>query len=101
MSHHIRPLPAARTDLLDIWLARAEYDEAAADRLLDMLDEALKLIAEYPEIGPERADLARGVRLFLRSPYLIAYQVDSAANAIDVIRVVDGRRNLSALLAAD
>lgn len=101
MTYRIRRLPAARNDLLQIWLSRAEYDEASADRLLDTLEHALTLIAEHPEIGPQRDDLAQGVRLFLRSPYLIAYQIDRAAEAIDIIRVVDGRRDLAALLTAD
>lgn len=98
MTYRIRRLPAARDDLLEIWLTRAEYDEASADQLLGRLEDAFTLIAEHPEIGPQRDDLAQGVRLFLRSPYLIAYQIDTAADAIDMIRVVDGRRDLAALL---
>lgn len=98
MTYRIRRLPAARDDLLSIWLARAEYDEDAADRLLDAVEQGFGLIAEYPKIGPERDDLGEGVRLLLRSPYLVAYRIDEDASAIDIIRVVDCRRDLAALL---
>lgn len=97
MTYRIRRVPAAQADLLGIWLARAEYDEEAADRLLDTLEQGFRLIAQYPEIGPQRDDLAEGARLLLRSPFLIAYRIDHAGATIDIIRVVDGRRDLAAL----
>jgi len=55
----------AREDLIDIWLHIAEDDPAAADRVLDRLDEAASLLADHPEMGAARDDIRPGLRYLI------------------------------------
>lgn len=64
----------------------------AAHRFLDALDAACELLAEHPLIGRQRPTLAQGVRSFPIGNYLIFYM--SAADGIDVARVIYGGRDL-------
>lgn len=43
--------PQAEADLIDIWLYVSEDQPLNADRLLDRLDDAAKLISEIPKMG--------------------------------------------------
>ena len=56
----------AETDLLEIWSYIAKDDPLAADRQLDRIDAACDMLAENPQGGPRREDLARGLRFLSR-----------------------------------
>ncbi len=55
----------AEIDLIGIWGFIANDDSLAADRQLDRIDDACKMLAENPHGGPSREDLARGLRFYL------------------------------------
>jgi toxin ParE1/3/4 len=84
--------PRARQDLIDIWTWIAADNPRAADRLLDLIDEKLLLLAENPRLGPVRPDIAPDLRLFPLRRYLILYREQS--QGIEVVRVVHGMRRL-------
>ena len=84
--------PRARQDLIDIWTWIAADNPEAADRLLDLIDEKLQLLAEHPRLGPERPDIAPDVRVFPIRRYLILYR--ERARHIEIVRVVHGMRRL-------
>ena len=46
-------------------------------------------------IGPLRDDIAKGMRGHVVAPYLILYRV--AHDELLVVRIIDGRRDLSSL----
>jgi toxin ParE1/3/4 len=48
----------AEDDLVEIWLFIAKDSPNAADRFLDLLDQKCQLLAESPEIGRRRPELA-------------------------------------------
>ena len=52
----------ADEDLIDIWTYIALDNERAADRVLDVLERKTRLLANNPNIGRERFDIAAGVR---------------------------------------
>ncbi|MEX2149652.1 MAG: type II toxin-antitoxin system RelE/ParE family toxin [Steroidobacteraceae bacterium] len=54
---------SANRDRLEIWLYIATDDPDAADRLLDEIDEALRLLAGAPALGRVRDDIAPGLRV--------------------------------------
>jgi toxin ParE1/3/4 len=64
----------AEEDLVDIWNHIARDNPAAADRLLDVLDEKSQALAHNPLIGKARDDIAAGVRHFPVERYLILYR---------------------------
>ena len=57
----LRKRPAAEEDLLSIWLYIANDGDGAADRLLDRIAHALRLLESNPQAGrarPERCFIA-------------------------------------------
>ena len=87
---------SARQDQLDIWLYVAADNPDAADRLLDEIDETLRLLAGAPGLGRARNDIAPGLCYFPVGSYLILYEV--LPDGITVVRLVHGARHLSWLL---
>lgn len=82
----------ARQDLIDIWGYVAPNNPAAADALLDRIDEKCALLARNPRLGAERSDIRPGLRYFVVGEHLILYR--SIEDGIEVVRVVHGRRDL-------
>lgn len=81
---------------LDIWLYVAADNPDAADRLLDEIDETLRLLASAPDLGRSRNDIAPGLRYFPIGSYLILYE--KLPDGITVVRVVHGARHFASSL---
>lgn len=54
----------AEIDLIEIWGHIAKDDPLAADRQLDLIDEACQMLAGHQHAGKSRDDLAHGLRFF-------------------------------------
>lgn len=89
-------LGQARRDIDDIWEYVASDDSAAADRLIDRIYAISRRLADFPESGPARPDIAPGVRSLMAGRYLLLYQING--DAVDVARVVHGARDILAAL---
>lgn len=85
----------AQADLADIWQYIARNDEAAADRVLEMIDQKLILLSDSPYLGKERFDLSSELRSFAVKNYLIFYR--PLNNGIEVIRVLHSARDMENL----
>lgn len=98
MSGHYAITVAARRDIRQIISYLVEVDPAAAKRLLDALYDGFALLAEYPEMGHRRTDLTnRRVRfLTVAGRYLIVHR---NAAPVQVLRVLDGQRDITRILA--
>lgn len=81
----------AEADLIEIWAYIAKDDTLAADRQLDRIDAACEMLAENPQGGPSREDLARGLRFYPVGNHLIFYTF--AEDGITVVRVLHGARD--------
>ena len=92
----LRRTAQAEADLIDIWLYIAQDNPAAADRLLDLLDEKSRALARNPQMGMAREDIAAGVRHFPVGRYLILYR--HVADGVEVVRYVHGMRRLVDLI---
>ncbi|GGX60428.1 type II toxin-antitoxin system RelE/ParE family toxin [Saccharospirillum salsuginis] len=85
--------PEAENDLLDIWLYIADDQPINADRFLDkLLEKALKL-AEFPELGRNREDLASGLKCFPVQRYVLYYQ--ATTTKLLLVRVLPADRDIS------
>ena len=84
--------PLAREDLGGIWDYAAESDAGRADRLLDLIYEKCRRLAEYPEMGRARHELLVNLRSFAVRNYVIYYQ--PTADGIEVLRVLHGARDV-------
>jgi toxin ParE1/3/4 len=91
----IRWTAQAEEDLVDIWLYIAQDNPNAADRLLDEIEGKFLLLADNPQLGRARPDIAEECRYFPVGNYLILYRI--IPDGIEVVRVVQGSRRLENL----
>ncbi len=94
--------PAAERDLEDIWLTIAADSPAAATRTLQAIAAKIERLADHPRMGPRRPDIRPAARMAVEGPYLVLYEThpdtdDGQVDAVEIVRVVDGRRDLAIL----
>jgi toxin ParE1/3/4 len=87
--------PAAEADLDDIWLNIALENPAAADRLIDSVQQRTGQLSEFPELGRSRPDIADAARSLNVGNYLILYRIE--ARTVEIVRIVHGARDLTTL----
>jgi toxin ParE1/3/4 len=92
---NVRRSRLAESDLLDIWTYIARDSPAAADRFLDLIAEKLQTLAESPEIGRRREELAARLRSFPVGRYVIFYR--PSEHGIEVARVLSAYRDIDTL----
>lgn len=78
------------------YIAR-EVGLTGADRFLSRLDAKLAQIAQFPNLGRQRNEILPGLRSLSMERYLIFY-IPVERN-VDILRVVSGYRDLSALFS--
>ena len=87
----------AEQDIGDIWDYIAGDSIAAADRVLESINQALHRLAKNPGIGHFREDLAdRRHRFWLVYSYLIVYRFEP--RPLQVIRVLHAARDVQSIL---
>ena len=96
MNAIVRFQPAAEKDLDEIWLTVALNSPGVADRVIDAIRDRVAPLSDFPELGPERPEIAPGMRVLVEGNYLILYRVTE--EAVEIVRVVHGARDLAALL---
>ncbi|MER8803151.1 type II toxin-antitoxin system RelE/ParE family toxin [Mesorhizobium sp. M0018] len=89
-----RLLPQALIDLEAIGDYIAEQNPNAAVRLVDLLQRRWDLLTLHPFSGAPREDIATGIRHLIVGEYLTLYRVRE--EAIEIIRVLHGRRKIDA-----
>ena len=90
----IEKRPEANLDLYEIWEYIAVESPARADRVIRKINEVFELLAENPEMGMARDDLAPGLRSFTVSSWIIFYRPLPHHEGIEVVRVLHGRRDI-------
>ena len=89
----------ARNDLLEIFVLIGLEQPVAAERYFNRIEEKAVLLSHHPRAGVSRPDIAPGLRMLVEAPYLILYRIepdadDGPARQVEIVRVVDGRRDL-------
>jgi toxin ParE1/3/4 len=92
----------ARTDFLDIYARIGLEQPAAAERYFDRIEAKAKLLQSQPRMGSRRPDIRPSLRMLVEAPYLIFYRTlpdtdEGPVDAVEIIRLVDGRRDLKNL----
>ena len=92
----------AREDLLDIYVLIGLEDPAAAERYFDRIDAKIEILQSQPRIGVRRPDIRAGMRMLVEAPNVILYRIepdtdDGPVTAVEIIRIIDGRRDLAHL----
>lgn len=93
----------ARADLIDLYAYIAAENLAAAERFLGYIAQAAQSLIDYPKLGKARPDIAFGMRVLVERHYLLLYRIDPDIESemvatLEIVRVVDGRRDLNALV---
>ncbi|MGB8842794.1 MAG: type II toxin-antitoxin system RelE/ParE family toxin [Aliidongia sp.] len=95
--------PEARQDLLDIYMLVGLDNPQAAERLYDLIEARASQLSDHPRLGPRRPDIRPAARMLVVDSYLILFETvpdtdDGPVDHVEIIRVLDGRRNLARLL---
>lgn len=94
-----RLTPQALADITDIWNYIAADNPAAAQRVVDKLQQRARRLAEHPLMGRRRIDLKPGLFSFPSGNYLIFYTY--ADDLVEIVRVLHGARDLAAIFQED
>ena len=89
--------PTAKRELDQIhdFIGVERKSPAAAANLVREIHEKANLCATQPQMGKSREDLGEGFRIFSLKAYIVVYR--PLHDGIEVLRVVDGRRDYPAL----
>jgi toxin ParE1/3/4 len=87
----------AQRDLLEIWfhIAAADKGPHTADHWIDRIEARCRQLAEFPESGPPRPDIADDPRMLVIARWLALYEITTGG--VRIMRVVDAARNLGEL----
>ena len=89
--------PRADRDIVAIldYLVR-QAGPRVARKYADAFDEAIARLEDMPCTAAPRSELGANVRITIVSPYLIVHEHQRGEEALYVLRVVHGRRNITA-----
>ncbi len=95
----LRLTPAAERDLEAIWAYTVEtWSEAQAEQYLDLLSASFERLTLFPHLARERTEFTPPVRIHQSAAHVIVYRAE--ADHLAVIRVLGGRQDWAAVLAA-
>jgi toxin ParE1/3/4 len=94
--------PQAREDLLEIYTYIGFDNPSAAERIFDAIQAKAELLHRHPRLGVRRPEIRPSTRMLVEEPYLILYEThpdidDGPIDSVEIVRIVDGRRNLKNL----
>lgn len=86
----------AREDLFDIWLYIAPRNsDASADAIYDRIEQSCARLAEHPQLGRARPEIAPDARALVIERWLALYRLTD--DGAQIVRIVDGARDLAAI----
>ncbi len=89
---------AAYDDLEMIWSYLAqEASVVRADDQIVRIETACSRLSVFPFAGRSRDKLIPGLRTIVVAPYVAFYR--NKETTVEIVRVLDGRRNIDAILA--
>ena len=87
----------ALDDLTEHWSYRVlELGPDSADALIERIEKRIRLLTQYPESGTKRDELRPGLRSVPIGKLILFYNL--LRDGIELVRVLDGRRDLKAIL---
>jgi toxin ParE1/3/4 len=94
--------PQAREDLIEIYTYIGFDNPSAAERIFNAVRAKAELLVEFPRLGVRRREIRPTTRMLIEGPYLILYEThpdcdEGGIDVVEVVRIVDGRRNLKNL----
>jgi plasmid stabilization system protein ParE len=92
----------ARIDLNGIyeWILN-DSGERRARAITGRIDKTMSRLAAFPKSGRVRTEYPGQPRSFAVSPWVIFYRPLTEGNGVEILRVLDGRQDLSRILGGD
>lgn len=90
----VSPTADADLDRILHWLAD-NAGQDVADRYAADLDAIYENLIMFPAFGSPRPNLGRRTRIAVLSPYLVIYDHLSDTDTVNIVRILDGRRNIT------
>lgn len=92
----------ARGDVKSIYIEMGKEQPRSAERYFANFRRNAELLIEHPRLGERHPEVFRTARMLVEAPYVILYEIspdadDGPVDTVEIVRVVDGRRDLSAL----
>lgn len=85
--------PQAKADAIAIWKWIAADSPRAATALLDRFEAVSLTLAEHPQLGLGREELARGLRSFPVAAYVLFYR--PASYGVEIVRILHSRQDIA------
>jgi toxin ParE1/3/4 len=94
--------PQAREDLIEIYTYIGLDNPSAAERVFDAVRAKAELLVACPLLGARHPEIRPSTRMLIEDPYLLLYEThpdsdESKIDEVEIVRIVDGRRNLKNL----
>lgn len=94
--------PQAQEDLMDIYIEIGHDNPDAAERMYTTLEKRVQMLQRSPRIGVRRPEIAPSARMLIEGSYLILYEThpdsdEAKIEAVEIVRIVHGHRDLSRL----
>lgn len=89
--------------LRQLWADGKQSGPAApADRIYTAIEGRVDLLRGFSRMGPRRPEIAPTARMLVEGSYLVLYELhpdteEGPIEGVEIVRVVDGRRELSGL----
>ena len=80
---------------MDLWVSIARENPRAADRIIERIERACSHLRDHPQLGPARPEIGLGARALIIERWIAFYKID--AEGVQIVRVVDGARDLEHL----
>jgi toxin ParE1/3/4 len=92
--------PRAREDLLDLYVVIGLGNPAAAENFYAAIEAKVEILADYPRLGPRKPEIGPSTRILVEAVCLVLYETfpdtnEGAIDRVEIIRIVDGRRDLT------
>jgi toxin ParE1/3/4 len=95
-------LPREQQEWLEAQVAAGILDRlsalagiAVAERYASDLQAVYERLEMFPSIGAHRPILGRDIRIVVLEPFVVFYRYLAEEEAVTVVRVLDGRRNIT------
>ncbi len=74
---------------------------STAKKYLARFEGLFDRLVDFPDSGACRRNLGKNIRIGIVFPYIVIYRHGEADDAVKVLRVVHGRRNITAKMISD
>lgn len=94
--------PLARADVKKIYIDIGRDQPRSAELYFERFRHKAELLCNQPRLGQRRPEIFASARMLIEAPYVILYETfpdddEADVQIVTIVRVIDGRRNLSAL----